>query len=210
MIISLVNQKGGVGKTSIAVNLGVCLARKNYKLQLIDMDPQGTALQWQSIEGNMAFQVTHHPAPLSPEKTKAFSQGYDHLVVDTPPAIGEISRSVLRFTDLALVPLAPSPLDIWSSHNTVRMIAEAKHENPDLEGKLLICRKIPTTRLGREAREVMEVFKLPVFETEVSQRVAYIEAMISGVSVLQYAPKSEAAREMQSLCEEVTRHLKKH
>jgi chromosome partitioning protein len=56
----------------------------------------------------------------------------------------------------------------------------------------------------------MEVFKLPLFETEVSQRVAYIEAMISGVSVLQYAPRSEAAREMENLCEEVTRHLKKH
>jgi chromosome partitioning protein len=210
MIISLVNQKGGVGKTSIAVNLGACLARKNYKIQLIDMDPQGTALQWQSIEGNMAFQVIHHPAPLSPDEAKAFSQGYDHLVMDTPPAIGEISKSVLHFSDLALVPVAPSPLDIWSSHNTVRMIVEAKNENPALEGKLLICRKIPRTRLGREAKEVMQVFKLPVFETEVSQRVAYIEAMISGVSVLQYAPKSEAAREMQGLCEEVAQHLKKH
>lgn len=203
MIISVVNQKGGVGKTTIAINIGIGMARMNYKVGFLDTDPQGTASQWQSIEGNVGFEVRHHPSPVS--SGDIMGAGLDHslLVIDTPPAIGEITMSVLKISDLAIIPLAPSVLDIWSSRTTIGMIEEAKKVNPKLEGRLLVSRKIPRTRLAREGRDAIAALEMNVFETEISQRIAYIESMIAGVSVFQYAPKSDASKEIENLCQEI-------
>ena len=203
MIICLVNQKGGVGKTTIAINLGIGMARRNFKVGFLDTDPQGTASQWQSIEGNLAFEVRRHPSPVSSEDLMDANRDHGLLVIDTPPAIGEITFSVLAYADLAIIPLAPSILDIWSSRTTIGMIEEAMKVNPKLEGRLLVSRKVPRTRLGRDGREAIAALGMEVFETEISQRIAYVESMIAGVSVFQYAPKSEAAKELEDLCEEI-------
>lgn len=203
MVISLVNRKGGVGKTTIAINLGACTLRRNYSVIVIDTDPQGSVLQWQAIEKNSSFDVKHHPRPLLSRDIESFSKTYDHVLIDSPPVIGEIIQSVLEISDLAIVPVGPSPLDIWSSSETVSLIRKVQKLNHSLEAKLLICRKISTTRIGREAREAMQVYNLDTFTTEICQRVAFIQSLVSGVSVLQYAPNSEASREINSLCEEV-------
>ena len=204
MIISVVNQKGGVGKTTVAINLAAMLRRNNFNLVLLDADPQGSATQWHDVEENQAFEVIHHPDPVRPADTEALLQRYDHIVIDAPPAIGEISRSVLSVSDLAIVPLSPSPLDIWSCWGTLEMISEVQRENPDLKAKLLVSRKIPGTRVGREAREAMEVFETEIFQSELCQRVAYVDSMTSGVSVMQYAPGSKAMQEIESLFEEIS------
>ena len=211
MIISLVNQKGGVGKTTIAINIGIGMARMNYKVGFLDTDPQGTASQWQSIEGNIGFEVRHHPSPVSSGDMMDADRNHGFLVIDTPPAIGEITLSVLKLSDLAIIPLAPSVLDIWSSRTTIGMIEEAKKVNPKLEGRLLVSRKIPRTRLGRDGREAIAALEMDLFETELSQRIAYVESMIAGVSVFQYAPKSDASREIENLCQEIVRStIQKH
>jgi chromosome partitioning protein len=207
MIISVVNQKGGVGKTTIAINIGIGMARRNYKVGFLDTDPQGTASQWQSIEGNVAFEVRRHPSRVSTGEIMDVEQNHGVLIIDTPPAIGEITQSVLELSDLAIIPLAPSVLDIWSSRTTIGMIEEAKKVNPKLEGRLLVSRKIPRTRLGRDGREAIAALEMQVFETEISQRIAYVESMIAGVSVFQYAPRSDASQEIENLCEEVVKAM---
>jgi chromosome partitioning protein len=83
------------------------------------------------------------------------------------------------------------------------MIEEIRPLNPEMEVKLLINRKIPGTRIGREARETVQEFNMDVFDTELCQRVAFIDAMTYGVSVMQYAPHSKAADEIERLCEEI-------
>jgi chromosome partitioning protein len=203
MIVAFVNQKGGVGKTTLAINLAAALRRRDYRVLMIDADPQGTALQWKSLEQNIAFDVMHFPKPLSSQELQSFAKDHDFVVIDTPPAIGHISESVLALGGLAVVPLGPSPLDIWASRHTAEMIEEAGKRDKTLKGKLLICRKIPRTRMGREAREALNVLGLEIFETEICQRIAYVESMLSGVSVLQYAAAGEAAREVERFCGEV-------
>ena len=204
MIISFVNQKGGVGKTTSAINVAASLKRRNYKIGFIDADPQGSATQWHAVEDNTAFEIMHQPEPISRSEIEELSQNYDYLVIDAPPAIGDITKSILAVTDLSIIPLSPSSLDIWSCKGTLDMVDEARQENPDLDVKLLINRKIPGTRVGREARDSLAVFDMDVLDTEMCQRVAYIDAMTSGVSVMQYAPGSKAADEVESLCDEIT------
>ena len=203
MIISFVNQKGGVGKTTAAINLAISLKRKNYSLVFIDADPQGSAVQWHAIEGNKSFEILHHPSPIRATDIKQLSINYDYVIVDAPPALGDISKAVLAATDLAIIPLSPSALDVWSCWGTLKMIEEIRPLNPEMEVKLLINRKIPGTRIGREAREAVQEFNMDVFDTELCQRVAFIDAMTYGVSVMQYAPHSKAADEIERLCEEI-------
>jgi chromosome partitioning protein len=203
MIISLVNQKGGVGKTTLALNIGAGLARRNLHVGFIDADPQGNAFQWQAIEANIAFEVKHLPQPISHEDIAPYDSSDTVLLIDTPPAVGEIVFSVLAVSDLAVIPVAPSILDIWSTRSTISLVEEVKKSNPKLREKLLVSRKIPRTRLGRNGREAIEALEAGVFETEISQRIAYVESMIAGVSVFQYAPHSDAAMEMERLCEEI-------
>jgi len=205
MIISVVNQKGGVGKTTVAINIGIGMARRNFKVGFLDTDPQGTAFQWQSIEGNVTFEVKHHPFRISPEAIKEANRNHSLLIIDTPPAIGEITSSALAYSDLAIIPLAPSILDIWSSRATIDRVEEARKINTKLKGRLLVSRKVPRTRLGRDGREAIAALEMDIFDTEISQRIAYVESMIAGVSVFQYAPRSEAAKEVEDLCEEILR-----
>jgi chromosome partitioning protein len=203
MIISLVNQKGGVGKTTVAVNLAGCLSEKGHGVLLVDADPQGSVLQWQSISDHQPFQVEHCPSAAVLGSRKALAKKNDHVIIDAPPAMGEITHAILAVSDLAIVPITPSPLDIWSSKETVSLFPEARKRNRKVTAKLLICRKIVGTRVGREAREALETYGMDLFETEISQRVAFVEAMISGRSVLAHAPNSEAAKEIRALSDEI-------
>ena len=204
MIISFVNQKGGVGKTTSAINIAASLNRKNYKVGFIDADPQGSATQWHAVEDNNAFEIMHHPEPLDREGIQALSEKYDYLVIDAPPAIGSITKSILAVTDLSIIPLSPSSLDFWSCKGTLEMVDKAREENPELDVKILINRRIPGTRIGRQARDSLAEFNLNILDSELCQRVAFIDAMSSGVSVMQYAPGSKAAHEVEDLCDEIT------
>ena len=87
----------------------------------------------------------------------------DHVIIDAPPAMGEITRAILAVSDLAIIPVAPSPLDIWSSKETVSLLPEAGKRNRNITAKLLICRKIVGTRMGKEAREALETYGMDMF-----------------------------------------------
>ena len=203
MIISFVNQKGGVGKTTIAINVASGFKRRNFSVLFIDADPQGSATKWHSIDDNNAFEILTHPQPVYKHDVEELSQNYDYVVIDSPPTSGGIAKSILSVADLSIIPLTPSSLDIWSCVVTLEMIEEARQKNPDLDMKLLINRKIPGTRVGREAREAMSIFKKDILTSELCQRVAYVDAMTYGVSVMQYAPSSKAAYEIENLCDEL-------
>ncbi len=203
MIISFVNQKGGVGKTTTAINFAASLARKNSNLVVVDADPQASVFKWHQVEGNRAFEVLHQPGGLNLVDMETLNESHDYVVIDTPPAVNEITQTILAASDIAVVPVSPSALDIWSTKGTLEMIEAAQSRNPDLEVKFLINRKIPGTRVGREVREALKEFQPTILDTELCQRVAYIDAMKCGVSVMQFAPGSKAAAEIELLCEEL-------
>ena len=203
MIISLINQKGGVGKTTAAVNLASGLAEYGHRILVVDTDPQGSVVQWQSIADGAEFEVLHLPSPQLSKELKTVGRRYDHIVVDSPPAIEDITRAAIEVSNLAIIPIAPSPLDIWSSKETIALVNTLGKKYRKLNAKILIYRKIPGTRLGKEARDAMQSYDLDILATEISQRIVFVEAMIAGLSVLKYAPKSIAADEIRSLCKEI-------
>jgi chromosome partitioning protein len=203
MIIGIVNQKGGVGKTTIAVNLAGALAEHGRRVLLVDADPQGSVLQWASLETQKFFDVVHLPGLSDRRQIRSAGKGYGHIVIDSPPALEAISQRVLAIGDLTLIPVGPSPLDIWSSRETLQRLSGTRKKGLKRRSLLLISRKIPNTRVGKEAREAMEGFGIEACRTEITQRIAYVEAMIAGLPVHRYSPRSAAARESINLCNEL-------
>jgi chromosome partitioning protein len=204
MIIGVTNQKGGVGKTTVAVNLAGALAlRADRPVLLVDTDPQGSVLQWHAISGKAPFDVRHIPRKLTPKDVKVLGRGYHHVIIDTPPALGDIVASVIQVSERVIVPVNPSPLDIWASRGTVALIESIYRAKGRPEARLFVTRKIVGTRIGREAREALGAHRLDVLETEICQRIVYVEAMIAGITVLDAAPHGTAALEMQALVDEL-------
>jgi chromosome partitioning protein len=201
MVISLVNQKGGVGKTTVAINLASGLALRGFSVLLVDSDPQGSVLQWHSIQNQEFLEVERLAQRFDSAGFRKRTSKRDYVVIDAPPAISNITIGVLDATDLVLIPVGPSALDLWSSKRILDLLAKSRKKGLRRKAKVLICRKIPGTRVGREAREAVDIYGLDIVPVEISQRIAYVEAMTAGLSVLQYAPSSAAADEITALCD---------
>jgi len=116
MIIGLLNQKGGVGKTTLAVHIADALARRKKKVLLVDADPQGSALDWAaSRSSDPLFPVAGLPRPSIHKELPALAQGYEHVLIDGPPRVYEVARSAIMASDVVLIPVQPSPYDVWAA-----------------------------------------------------------------------------------------------
>ena len=201
MIIGLVNQKGGVGKTTVAINLASGLALRSYTVLLVDCDPQGRVIQWHSSQPQNILEVERLAQTFSRAEFRKRTSKYDYVFIDAPPAISDITVSVLAASDLVIITVGPSALDLWSSRRILSLLPNNRSKYRPGKACALICRKIPGTRVAREAREAVEVCGLDILPVEISQRIAYVEAMTAGLSVMQYEPKSAAANEINELCD---------
>ena len=209
MKIGLLNQKGGVGKTTLAVHIADALARRKKKVLLVDADPQGSALDWAaSREGEPLFPVAGLPKASIHKELPSLAKGYDMVIIDGPPRVYDVARSAIMASDLVLIPVQPSPYDVWAAKEIVDLIHEAIVYKPTLKAAFVINRKIVNTALGRDVSDALSEYPIPVMETAICQRVALAESAAQGQTVFETAPGSPAADEVTQLTKEITRMLK--
>jgi chromosome partitioning protein len=203
MIVSVLNQKGGVGKTTIAVNLAACFSRAGRRVLLVDADPQGSALAWSGArQGEPLFVVVGMAKPTLHRELPALKKPYDVVVIDGAPRVNELCRAVVMASDLVLIPVQPSPYDVWAAAETVQLISEAKTFKEGLRSAFVINRMIAKTAIGRDVVTALERFTdTPVLGGPLIQRVVYAESAARGLSVIEAAPRSEAAKELVQLAE---------
>jgi chromosome partitioning protein len=119
MIIGVLNQKGGVGKTTIAINLAAVFAKVGNRVLVVDGDPHGSALAWSSArEIDPIFPVVGMPTPTLHRDLPQVAKDYDHVVIDGAPRVNELGRAAIMASDLVLIPVQPSPYDVWASADT--------------------------------------------------------------------------------------------
>jgi chromosome partitioning protein len=204
MIIGVLNRKGGVGKTTVAINVAATLAAAGGRVLLVDADPQASALSWSSMrEREPLFAVVGMARPTLHRELPGMARRYDVVMIDGAPGVNDLGRAAILASDLVLVPVQPSPYDIWAAAETVQLIREARQLRASLKGAFIINRKIANTALGREAATALAQFDLPVLATALNQRVIYAESAARGLAVIEAAPNSEAAREMGHLAKQI-------
>ena len=201
MIIGVLSQKGGVGKTTVALNLAAAIATSGSRVLVVDADPQGSALAWSSArEAEPLFPVVGMAKPTLHRELPNLAANYDFIVIDGAPRVNDLARSAILASNLVLIPVQPSPYDIWASSETVRLIREARQINAALEAAFLINRKIARSAIGRDAAAALAQFEdIPVLEVHLSQRILYAESAAKGLTVVEVAPQGEAAREFRAL-----------
>ena len=209
-ILAVVGQKGGVGKSTIAICLAVEAMVRGRRVLLVDADPQGTTRMW----GDAAT-GGGHPAPtvvsmgsgmVKPGQLDALIGGYDLVVIDCPGRHDETQRAALMLCNLALLPCGPSSTDSWALASSVALIADGRRARPErpLRAVVVVSRTKPRTALGQSARAaIAEASGLPVLEAQIGDRIAYQEAIGFGKGITTYAPRDAGAAEMRALYDEI-------
>ncbi len=205
MIVALAGQKGGSGKTTVALNLADEWHRRGADVLVCDVDPQGTARTWSDVAADLA---TDGPTTIGMgegfhDELPELAAGYDHTVIDCPPGHSARQRAAMMVADVVIVPCGPGATDIWSMAETIELARQARSVRPELEVAICVTRKDARTVIGDKAAEALRSTDLPVLDTMLGFRVAYQEAPNEGVGVTRYAPSGAAADEIQQLTDEI-------
>ena len=171
---------------------------------LLDADPQGSALDWAAARhGEPLFPVVGLPKSSIHKELPALAANYEVVIIDGPPRVYEVARSAIMASDLVLVPVQPSPYDVWAAKEIIELLNEATIYKPTLQKAFIINRKIVNTAIGRDVAQALLEYPIPVLQTAICQRVAFAESATQGLTVYELDPDMLAAQEMNQLAEEV-------
>lgn len=209
-IITVANQKGGAGKTTCCLQLAGTLARRGSRVLVIDADPQGTAVRWAASATDDDHPFPARVVSLSAaggkvhREAKKFVDDYDFLFLDGPPGMDStVSYSALLISDLALMPVIPSPADLWATTGFQKLVESVQPINESLQARIVVNMGQHTT-LARSALEVLENFGIPLLNTRLGLRTAYRQSAAWGCVVGDQGQEAKiAATEINALLDEI-------
>lgn len=201
-VISVLNPKGGSGKSTLATNLARALQLKHGTVLIADLDPQGTSLDWkhQQPEGvELPGVIRILDAKTLTDQLGQIGQAFDYVILDGSAKVERLTGTAVRVSDLVLVPIRPSPADLWG----VADLVSAVHRSAT-PAAFVISQQVTGTLLASEVAAALAEYELPVLKARTGQRQAYAQAMTAGLSVLDFEPRGKAAAEIRAIAEEIT------
>lgn len=209
-VVTVFNQKGGCGKTTIAMSLAGSFGLRGYSALVVDMDPQGTASRWSSAASE------DHPFPasvmsLAPMEGKMHREvrnhidKFDAIFIDCPPSMNSAApTSAMLVSDLALIPVVPSPADIWAAESAKKLAEAAQANNEELVARVVANMVQRSTSLAKELVELLEEDKeFPLMKSSLGSRAAFREAQILGSTVHRVPRAAAAIQEVEAMTDEV-------
>jgi chromosome partitioning protein len=208
-VVSTVHSKGGCGKSTIAINVARDLQLRGLDICILDTDKQSTAQNWRASGENGLLPVFGVDKASNLESTVSELEGaFDVAVIDGGAHLQEIHAAIIKQSDLVLIPIQPSPGDIWPTETIVDLIKTRQQVAGTPEAAFVINRRKQGTRLSSATEEALEQFSLPVWKGTVD-RVVYAETLGRGISVIESSDE-KAAAEIESVTDNVIEKLKNH
>jgi len=202
-VIAVLNQKGGSGKTTIATHLARALQLDGADVLLVDSDPQGSARDWAAVREDQPLPVVGIDRPTIDRDLKRFVKK-DFVVIDGAPQAADLAVSAIKASDFILIPVQPSPYDIWATADLVELIKQRiEITDGHLQAAFVVSRAIKGTRIGAEVADALAGYGLPVLSTRITQRVIYPSTAAAGTTVLEADPEGDAAAEIWALTNEI-------
>lgn len=205
-ILAVLNQKGGAGKTTVLTNLAIEFMQRGYSVCIIDTDPQGTSMRWNSMRGEdqqlMASKIAE--ANLIVAAAKKQAANYDIVLIDGVPNVTEPMTAAIKVASAVIIPCAPSLKELWSTTGVVDMI-HARHTVTDglPMAAFVVTKAKRGTRLSKQIDEALTNLGLPVFDTHLHDFEVYKTVDFGGEGVVELEPKSAAAAEIRKLVDEL-------
>lgn len=207
-VIAVLNQKGGSGKTTIATHLARALQKLDYSVLLVDSDPQGSARDWSAVDEENPVTVIGIDRPTIDRDLKSVAKK-DFIVIDGAPQASDLALSAIKAADFVLIPVQPSPYDIWATSDLVDLVKQRiEVTDGKLQAAFIVSRAIKGTKIGTEISEALLGYELPVLETRITQRVIYPTSAATGTTVLDIEPSSDASKEVNNLALELVEKFK--
>lgn len=189
MIISLLNQKGGVGKTTLSINLAGYFTEKGKKVVLIDADEQESALDWVKVrEKEFNFTVIGMSKPIIHREVKKFTNDYDIIIIDGTPRKDEVAKSAIAASDIVLIPVMPSPVDIRATPVIVGYVKELQlqyEEHKNIRAFFIINGKKERAKINKDISESLNNFGFPTLKSEISDRDIFARSFDNGLTVME-------------------------
>jgi len=208
-IIAVVGNKGGTGKTTLALNLAAGLAIRGDSVVIVDADPQQSAYQWRLTgDADNGLPDVVAAAIGLPKTVRALREANTHVVIDCPPSIkAPQAEQALRLANYALVPVQPSPMDLWATSHIARIIEQLRPDNPRLKALIVMSQLEPRTTLSRLMPDAVAELDLPVAAAGIRRRSIHRHCALEGKSVFQAGKRgSDAADEIHQLLTELLDH----
>jgi len=207
-VIAVLNQKGGSGKTTIATHLARALQLQGSSVLLVDSDKQGSARDWSAVDESNPVTVIGLDRPTLDRDLKNISDK-DFVVIDGSPQATDLAVSAIKAADFVLIPVQPSPYDIWATSDLVDLVKQRiEMTDNKLKSAFVVSRAIKNTKIGSEVSEVLIEYGLPVLNAKIVQRIAYPNSTAIGKTVFETESKtSDAVAEMNALATEVKSYL---
>lgn len=206
-VIAVLNQKGGSGKTTIATHLARALQIAGADVLLVDSDPQGSARDWAAVREDQPLTVVGIDRPTIDRDLKQVARK-DFVVIDGAPQAADLAVSAIKAADFVLIPVQPSPYDIWATADLVELVKQ-RIEVTDgrLQAAFVVSRAIKGTRIGGEVTGALADYGLPILESRITQRVSYPGTAAAGTTVMEAEPDGDAAAEVHALATEIKQKL---
>lgn len=187
MIISLLSEKGGVGKTTLATNIARCLQLNHGKhVLLVDSDPQGSSRDWHELNEGKYLEVVGLDRPTLDVDIVKFKNKYDFIIIDGAGKLCTMTTKAILSSDIILIPVQPCVYDVMASRNLVDLVHQ-RHEitGGHLRASFIVNRQITGTNLGKDIRPSIAEYNLSVFESGTFQRIVYAESASTGQTVFE-------------------------